>query len=97
MSKKTIGYVSQMDLCFANKDITQYFTKTPVWDNLLSILLLIDASGSAVGLPNGQMESEVGHLNIGAKIVTQLLPKMYAAIESGLVRDNKESKLNYQD
>jgi 2,3-bisphosphoglycerate-independent phosphoglycerate mutase len=79
----------------ANKEHNAVFhAKTPVWDNLLQTYpcSLIDASGGSVGLPNGQMgNSEVGHLNIGAgRIVTQLLPKINAAIESGSVRDKQE-------
>lgn len=43
---------------------------TPNWDHLWqqSPHALIDTSGVAVGLPDGQMgNSEVGHMNIGAR------------------------------
>jgi len=43
--------------------------KTPCWDRLWSQdpHTLINTSGEAVGLPEGQMgNSEVGHMNIGA-------------------------------
>lgn len=45
----------------------------------------IDASGAAVGLPDGQMgNSEVGHTNIGAgRIVYQKLTKITKSIEDG--------------
>ncbi len=45
----------------------------------------LDASGAAVGLPEGQMgNSEVGHLNIGSgQRVPQDLPRISAAIENG--------------
>jgi 2,3-bisphosphoglycerate-independent phosphoglycerate mutase len=45
----------------------------------------LDASGAAVGLPEGQMgNSEVGHLNIGTgQRVPQDLPRISAAIENG--------------
>ncbi len=45
----------------------------------------LEASGSAVGLPDGQMgNSEVGHLNIGAgRIVYQELSRIDLAIEQG--------------
>ena len=45
----------------------------------------IDASGLAVGLPEGQMgNSEVGHLNIGAgRIVYQELTRISRAVEQG--------------
>lgn len=46
---------------------------------------LLEASGTAVGLPEGQMgNSEVGHLNIGAgRIVYQDLVRITNSIESG--------------
>jgi len=45
----------------------------------------LDASGAAVGLPEGQMgNSEVGHLNIGSgQRVPQDLPRITAAINDG--------------
>jgi 2,3-bisphosphoglycerate-independent phosphoglycerate mutase len=45
----------------------------------------LEASGTAVGLPPGQMgNSEVGHLNLGAgRPVLQDLPRIDAAIEDG--------------
>ena len=42
---------------------------TPTWDRLLEQYpnVLIQTSGEAVGLPDGQMgNSEVGHMNLGA-------------------------------
>ncbi|MEL7342324.1 MAG: 2,3-bisphosphoglycerate-independent phosphoglycerate mutase, partial [Bacteroidota bacterium] len=49
----------------------------------------MEASGLAVGLPEGQMgNSEVGHMNIGAgRIVYQDLVKINLAIESGEIQD----------
>jgi 2,3-bisphosphoglycerate-independent phosphoglycerate mutase len=46
---------------------------------------LLATSGTAVGLPRGQMgNSEVGHMNIGAgRIVAQDLPRIDVAIEDG--------------
>ena len=46
---------------------------------------LLQTSGSAVGLPRGQMgNSEVGHMNIGAgRVVAQDLPRIDVAIEDG--------------
>ena len=61
--------------------------KTPVlsslWDE--NPHTLIQASGLAVGLPEGQMgNSEVGHLNIGAgRIVYQSLTRITKSIEDG--------------
>lgn len=46
---------------------------------------VVDASGEAVGLPDGQMgNSEVGHLNLGSgRIVYQDLTRINRAIDSG--------------
>lgn len=61
--------------------------KTPTLDHLFSDYphLFIEASGEAVGLPNGQMgNSEVGHLHIGAgRKVPQDLVRLHQAIQSG--------------
>ena len=46
-----------------------YLAKTPVMDKLMAEYPFVkgNASGLAVGLPDGQMgNSEVGHLNMGA-------------------------------
>ena len=53
---------------------------------------VIGASGTAVGLPDGQMgNSEVGHLNIGAgRIVYQELSRISKEIEEGEFYDNSE-------
>ena len=59
----------------------------PVWRGLLARWphASLEASGEAVGLPEGQMgNSEVGHLNIGAgRPVLQDLPRIDAAIADG--------------
>jgi 2,3-bisphosphoglycerate-independent phosphoglycerate mutase len=61
--------------------------RMPAWRQLLATWpnALLDASGPAVGLPEGQMgNSEVGHLNIGAgRPVLQDLPRIDAAIADG--------------
>lgn len=51
---------------------------------------LIDTSGKAVGLPDGQMgNSEVGHLNLGAgRIVPQELVRISDAVEDGSILQN---------
>ena len=60
---------------------------TPVLDRLWAECphTLIQTSGLAVGLPDGQMgNSEVGHLNIGAgRIVYQSLTRITKSIEDG--------------
>ena len=59
----------------------------PAWRGLLETWphCCLDASGPAVGLPEGQMgNSEVGHLNLGAgRPVLQDLPRIDAAIADG--------------
>ena len=52
----------------------------------------LDASGDAVGLPEGQMgNSEVGHMNIGAgRIVRQSLSRINYSIKTGEFNNNKE-------
>ena len=61
--------------------------RTPVWHGLWSSFprTLLDASGLAVGLPEGQMgNSEVGHLNLGAgRVVPQDLVRISASIAKG--------------
>ena len=51
---------------------------------------LIDTSGRAVGLPDGQMgNSEVGHLNLGAgRIVPQELVRISDAVKDGSILQN---------
>jgi 2,3-bisphosphoglycerate-independent phosphoglycerate mutase len=50
----------------------------------------LEASGLAVGLPEGQMgNSEVGHMNLGAgRVVYQDLAKVSVAIKDGSLRQN---------
>ena len=67
--------------------------KKPVMDKLMSMYPVVkgEASGLAVGLPDGQMgNSEVGHTNIGAgRIVYQMLVKISKAIKDGDFFENK--------
>ena len=67
--------------------------KTPVMDKLMAECPFVhgNASGMAVGLPEGQMgNSEVGHLNMGAgRIVYQDLTKITKAIQDGDFFENK--------
>ena len=61
--------------------------KTPIMDQLMSQCPYVkgNASGLAVGLPDGQMgNSEVGHLNMGAgRIVYQELTRITKSISDG--------------
>ena len=60
---------------------------TPVMDKLMAECPFVkgNASGLAVGLPDGQMgNSEVGHMNMGAgRIIYQELTKITKSIEDG--------------
>src|SRR5204863_9705494 len=60
---------------------------TPTWHRLWERAphTLLEASGLAVGLPEGQMgNSEVGHLNLGAgRVVPQDIVRISQSIESG--------------
>ena len=65
---------------------------TPTWDRLLQQFpnALMQTSGAAVGLPDGQMgNSEVGHMNLGAgRIVYQNYPRTNKAISDGQLQHN---------
>ena len=67
---------------------------TPVMDKLMAECPYVkgNASGEAVGLPEGQMgSSEVGHMNIGAgRIIYQELTRITKAIKDGDFFENKE-------
>ncbi|MBE5882139.1 MAG: 2,3-bisphosphoglycerate-independent phosphoglycerate mutase [Lachnospiraceae bacterium] len=66
--------------------------KTPVMDQLMKDYPFVpgNASGMAVGLPDGQMgNSEVGHLNMGAgRIVYQELTRITKEIQDGTFFEN---------
>src|SRR5712664_4321878 len=61
--------------------------KTPTWHRLWERAprTLLEASGLAVGLPEGQIgNSEVGHLNLGAgRVVPQDIVRISQSIERG--------------
>src|SRR3954468_3099793 len=65
---------------------------TPTWNALVDRYprTLLDASGLAVGLPEGQMgNSEVGHLNLGAgRVVMQDLVRIGESIRDGSFFEN---------
>lgn len=69
---------------------------TPVMDSLMKEYPFVrgNASGMAVGLPEGQMgNSEVGHLNMGAgRIVYQELTRITKEIEDGTFFENPALK-----
>jgi len=61
--------------------------RVPTWERLWAQAprTLLDASGRAVGLPEGQMgNSEVGHLNLGAgRVVLQDLVRISESVKQG--------------
>lgn len=69
---------------------------TPVLDKLFKTYShsKLEASGLAVGLPEGQMgNSEVGHMNIGAgRVVYQDLVKINKAVEENTLGNNETLK-----
>ncbi len=66
--------------------------RTPNFDAMRATFphALLDTSGAAVGLPDGQMgNSEVGHMNIGAgRVVMQDLPRIDRAVADGSLARN---------
>ena len=72
------------------------FAKTPVMDSLWHAYphTLISASGSDVGLPDGQMgNSEVGHLTIGSgRIIQQELVRITNVINNNELKEVSELK-----
>ena len=68
--------------------------KTPVMDKLMAEYPFVkgNASGLAVGLPDGQMgNSEVGHMNIGAgRVIYQELTRISKSIDDGDFFENEE-------
>lgn len=66
--------------------------KTPFFDSLIASYpnSKLEASGMAVGLPEGQMgNSEVGHMNLGAgRVVYQELGRIHKAVDDGELISN---------
>ena len=66
--------------------------KTPFFDSLINTYphSKLEASGMAVGLPEGQMgNSEVGHMNLGAgRVVYQELGRIHKAVDDGELVSN---------
>ncbi len=75
--------------------ITLYtMAKTPVMDKLMAEYPFVkgNASGLAVGLPDGQMgNSEVGHMNmVAGRVVYQELTRITKEIQDGDFFENEE-------
>jgi 2,3-bisphosphoglycerate-independent phosphoglycerate mutase len=94
MNKKVILMILDGWGIATNKDVSAIDkANTPFVDSLYKDFKhsKLDASGLAVGLPEGQMgNSEVGHMNIGAgRIVYQDLVKINKAIEEKSIKVNQ--------
>ena len=78
-----------------------YEAKTPVMDGLMKEYPFVkgNASGLAVGLPDGQMgNSEVGHMNMGAgRIVYQELTRITKEIQDGDFFKNEALLCSYEE
>lgn len=74
---------------------------TPALDRLFAERpwVKLEASGEAVGLPDGQMgNSEVGHLNIGAgRVVFQELTRINRACRDGSIASNAVIQAAFED
>ncbi|NLM97177.1 MAG: 2,3-bisphosphoglycerate-independent phosphoglycerate mutase, partial [Halanaerobiaceae bacterium] len=77
-----------------------YHARKPNLDKLMAEypMTTLNASGEAVGLPEGQMgNSEVGHLNLGAgRIVYQDYTRISKAVRDKSLFENKVLKEGYQ-
>ncbi len=93
MSKKVILMILDGWGIATNKEVSAVDqANTPFIDSLYTKYKnsRLEASGLAVGLPEGQMgNSEVGHMNIGAgRVVYQDLVKINKAIQEKTIKDN---------
>ena len=95
MSKKTIALFILDGFGYSETSTSNAIehADSPHWDHLWHNYpnTLIQTSGLAVGLPEGQMgNSEVGHMNLGAgRIVYQNFTRISKAIEEGEFFDNQ--------
>ncbi|MEM8939947.1 MAG: 2,3-bisphosphoglycerate-independent phosphoglycerate mutase [Bacteroidota bacterium] len=97
MNKKVILLILDGWGIATNKEVSAIdAANTPFMDQLLEKYpnSTLEASGMAVGLPEGQMgNSEVGHMNIGAgRIVYQDLVKIGNAVKDGSIAENETLK-----
>lgn len=101
--KKFVGLVilDGLGLAEAGPTNSVSLAKTPVLDSLFKKYpnQTLNASGTYVGLPEGQMgNSEVGHLNLGAgRVVWQSLSRINQAVNTGEFFENKAflNAINY--
>ncbi|HKG07536.1 MAG TPA: 2,3-bisphosphoglycerate-independent phosphoglycerate mutase, partial [Pedobacter sp.] len=94
MNNKKLALIILDGWGYGNKDKSDaaYAANTPFFDSLLKKYpnSKLEASGEAVGLPDGQMgNSEVGHMNLGAgRVVYQELGRINKAISDHELHEN---------
>ena len=83
------------------REMQSHEAKTPVMDKLMAEYPFVkgNASGLAVGLPDGQMgNSEVGHMNMGAgRIVYQELTRITKEINDGDFFKNRSTSCSNEE
>jgi 2,3-bisphosphoglycerate-independent phosphoglycerate mutase len=90
VSTKKVALLILDGLGYGKEDISNAVlaANTPYLDHLLETYpnSKLEASGEAVGLPEGQMgNSEVGHMNLGAgRVVYQELGRIHKAVRDGI-------------
>lgn len=93
MKRIILTILDGVGVCDKTKGNAFYNAKTPNIDYLLNTYphSLLDASGTSVGLPSGQMgNSEVGHMTIGSgRVIYQSLEYINKQIENKTFKDNK--------
>ncbi|SFC70299.1 2,3-bisphosphoglycerate-independent phosphoglycerate mutase [Parapedobacter composti] len=94
-NKKKVALIILDGLGYGKQDRSNAVlaAKTPFLDELLTRYpnSRLNASGEAVGLPEGQMgNSEVGHMNLGAgRVVYQELGRIHKAVKDGEFNRNQ--------
>ena len=94
MENKKLALIILDGWGYGNKDKSNAITaaNTPFFNNLIASYpnSRLEASGMAVGLPDGQMgNSEVGHMNLGAgRVVYQELGRIHKAVDDGALISN---------
>ncbi len=96
--KKPVVLIIMDGIAYGKQDEGDAFyqAKTPHVDYMFKEYphVRLNASGEAVGLPEGQMgNSEVGHMNLGAgRVVYQSLTRINMAIKDGSFKENSAYK-----
>lgn len=101
-TKKKVALIILDGLGYGKEDRSNAVlaANTPYLDQLLAQYphSKLEASGEAVGLPEGQMgNSEVGHMNLGAgRVVYQELGRIHKAVKDGEFHQNEALQSAFQ-